>query len=1075
MRLLLAAVLLFTPFTITTADEPHGPPEFAALAYRSVGPFAGGRVSRACGIPGDPLTYYAATASGGVWKSTDGGLKWKPIFDDQPTSSIGSIAVAASDANVVYVGTGEANIRGNVSPGAGIFKSTDAGKTWKHVWKQVGQIGTIAIDPKNADICYAAVLGHAFGPNKERGVYRTEDGGKTWVKVCSVDESTGASDIAIDPNNPRIVFAGFWQTRRRPWEHTSGGPGSDLFVSRDGGDTWTSLKSPKKKPNDPGFKNGLPPGIWGKVGVAVAPSDSQRVYAIIEAEKGGLFRSDDGGDTWSSVSDDRLLRQRAWYYSTLTIHPTNADVLYAPQVPLLKSIDGGKTVKILKGPHHGDHHDLWIDPQNPDRMIDANDGGVDISTDGGKTWFAPPLPIAQFYHVHADNSVPYRVMGCMQDLGSASGPSNSLKGGIGLGDWHSVGGGEAGHAVTDPKDPNIVYAGEYGGILTRYDHRTRQARNITVNQWNPSGIDPAKHKYRFQWTAPVLVSIHDGAVYHAGNVLFKTTDAGGTWIPVSPDLTRNDKQKQQWSGGPITGDNTGAETYCTIFALSESPKKAGQLWAGTDDGKVHLTLDGGKTWKDLTANVPDLPDWGTVTCIEASPHDAATAFLVVDNHRMDDYRPHVWKTTDTGKTWTSITEGLDAGTHCKVIREDPKKKGQLYVGTERGVHFSPDSGKTWKGLQLNLPTVPVHDLQVKDNDLVVGTHGRSLWILDDLTVVRDGAESVNKKPLHLYSAQPATKWNTAGGGDITNHHRASAAPNPDSGAVVWYHLGKVVKGELLLEIRNAEGKLVAVGKGKPKKEGDDEEDDKDDDDAQKKERKLPVKVGLNKFVWDFTHDGADTIPGAKVDAGNPGTGIPVSPGKYTIKLTLGKDSQTATVEVLPDARIKLKPDAGQQQEVLALKIRDDIATLTDTVLRLRAIQKQIELRKDLFKDNDAAKKLVKHEEAFGKKLSEVEEKLHNPKAKVVYDVFAAKPGAMLYSQFTWLLNNVGDGDGAPTKPQVELQAELTKRLTGLVADFAKLTADDLAKLNKDAEQAGLPTLFLPPAKVKKVEAEPAGK
>ncbi len=1051
--------------------EPHGPPEFAALSYRSVGPFAGGRVSRACGVPGDPLTYYAATASGGIWKSSDGGVKWKPIFDDQPTSSIGSIAVANSDPNVVYVGTGEANIRGNVSPGAGIFKSTDAGKTWKHVWKQLGQIGTIAIDPKNADVCYAAVLGHAFGPNAERGIYRTRDGGKTWAKVCFVNDDTGASDVCIDPNNSRVLFAGFWQTRRKPWELTSGGPGSDFFVSRDGGDTWTSLKTPKKKANDPEFKNGLPAGIWGKVGVAVAPSDSKRVYAIVEAEKGGLFRSDDGGETWSLANDDRLLRQRAWYYSTLTIHPTSADVLFAPQVPLLKSIDGGKTVKTVKGPHHGDHHDLWIDPKNPDRMINANDGGVDISTDGGKTWTAPPLPIAQFYHVHADNAVPYRVMGCMQDLGSASGPSHSLKGSIGLGDWHTIGGGEAGHAVSDPKDPNIVFAGEYGGILTRYDHRTRQARNITVNQWNPSGINPAKHKYRFQWTAPILVSAHDGAVYHAGNVLFKTTDAGGTWTPVSPDLTRNDKQKQQWSGGPITGDNTGAETYCTIFALSESPKKAGQLWAGTDDGKVHLTLDGGKTWKDLTANIPDLPDWGTVTCIEPSPHDAATACLVVDNHRMDDYRPHVWKTTDTGKTWTRIIDGLDLGTHCKVVREDPKKKGLLYLGTERGIHYSPDAGKSWKPLQLNLPTVPVHDLQVKGNDLCVATHGRSLWILDDLTAVRNWTPGLKSKPLQLYAAQAAIKWNTAGGGDITSHHRGSSSLNPDSGAVVWYHLTQAVKGELLLEIRNTEGKIVAVGKGKPKKDGEEDEEDDEDDDAQKKERKLTVKLGLNKFVWDLTHDGAETIPGAKVDAGNPGGGIPVSPGKYTIKLTLGKDSQSTTVEVLSDARIKLKPEASRDQEALALKVRDDIAALTGAVIRLKAIQKQIKLRKDLFKDNVAAEQQAKAEEAFGKKLDALEEKLHNPKAKVVYDVFAAKPGAMLYSQLTWLLNNVTDGDGAPTKPQIEQQADLTKRLAGLLADFGKLTTDDLAKVNKGAGDAKLPGLFLPPAKAEKAIAQ----
>jgi photosystem II stability/assembly factor-like uncharacterized protein len=1053
-----ALALVFSLVFPSFAEEPKSPPEFAAVKYRLVGPYAGGRVSRACGVPGDPLTYYAATASGGVWKSADGGLSWKPIFDDQPTASIGSIAVAASDPNVVYVGTGEANIRGNVSPGAGLFKSDDAGKTWKHVWKQVGQIGAVTVHPTNADVCFAAVLGHAFGPNPERGVYRTKNGGKTWERVLFKNDETGCSDVAIDPNNPRVVFAGFWQTRRRPWEMTSGGPGSDLYVSRDGGDTWVSLKNAVTKD---GKKNGLPSGLWGKVGVAVAPSVSSRVYALVEAEKGGLFRSDDGGETWSLSSDDRTLRQRAWYYSTLTVHPTNADVLFAPNVPLLKSINGGSSFKPVRGPHHGDHHDLWIDPKNPSRMICANDGGVDISTDGGKTWFAPPLPITQFYHVHADNAVPYRVMGCMQDLGSASGPSNSLKGGIGLGDWHSVGGGEAGHCVTDPKDPNVVYAGEYGGIMTRYDHRTRQARNITVNQWNPSGIDPAKHKYRFQWTAPILVSQHTGAVYHAGNFLFRTTDNGATWEKVSPDLTRDDKQKQQWSGGPITGDNTGAETYCTIFALAESPKEKGLMWAGSDDGRVHLTRDDCKTWTDVTKNVPELPDWGTVTCIEASPHDAGTAFLVVDNHRMDDYRPHVWKTTDFGATWAKIADGLDPGTHAKAVREDPTKKGQLYLGTERGVMLSTDAGKSWRPLQLNLPTVPVHDLQVKGDDLVVGTHGRSIWILDDLAAVRGWSDSLKEKPVHLYAATTSTKW-AGGGGNVSSHLRGSTARDPESGAAVWFHFAKEPKGEVKLEVLNADGKLVAKASGKADA---DEKDDDDEDGQEKKDRKLPVKAGLNKFVWDFTHDGAATIPGAKVDAGNPGMGVPVSPGKFTVKLTVGGETQTTTVEVKPDPRLDAKLFTTDQ-ETLALKVRDRIDALTEAVLRIRVLQKQITLRKELLKDNAAAKDLLKAEAEYAKRLTAVEEKLHNPKAKIVYDIFAARGGAMLYSQLTWLLGNVTDGDGPPTKAQRELADELGKQLAAHLSEFEGLTTAEFKKLAEAAKKADVPELYLPPAKKK---------
>jgi photosystem II stability/assembly factor-like uncharacterized protein len=1055
-------VLILSSSFGRSADDPDpkkAPVQFHGMTYRLIGPYAGGRVSRACGVPGDPLTYYATAASGGVWKSADGGLTWKSIFDDQPTASIGSIAVAPSDPNVVYVGTGEANIRGNVAPGAGIFKSTDAGKSWQHVWKQLGQIGTMAVHPHNLDIAFAAVLGHAFGPNPERGVYRTTDGGKTWNRVQFQDPDTGCSDVAIDPNNPRVVFAGFWQARRRPWDLTSGGPGSDLFVSRDGGDTWTSLKKNAKK-------NGLPPGIWGKIGVAVAPSNAARVYAIIEAEKGGLFRSDDGGESWEKATDDRTVRQRAWYYSTLTVHPNNPDVIWAPQVPMLKSSDGGRSFKPVRGFHHGDHHDLWIDPKNPDRMIGSNDGGVDISTDGGKTWFAPPLPVTQFYHVSVDSRTPYHVMGCMQDLGSAAGPSLSLAGGIHLGEWYNVGGGEAGYAVPDPANPNIVYAGEYGGILTRFDYRTKQVRNITVNQWDPSGIDPAKHVYRFQWTAPILVSTHNPkTVYHGGNVLFRTTDGGQSWDAVSPDLTRNDKQKQQWSGGPITGDNTGAETYCTIFALAESPKQQGLLWAGSDDGLVHVSTDDAKTWKNVTPNILDLPDWGTVKCIEASLFDANTAYVVVDNHRMDDYRPYAWKTTDAGQTWVKITTGLPADVHLHAIREDPKKKGLLYLGTEHGVMFSPDDGKTWKPLQLNLPTVPVHDLKVKDDDLVLGTHGRSFWILDDLTVVREWSDAVKGRTAHLYPVRPVTKWSL--GGFTLGRHRASTCPNPDYGVVAWFSLAKATKkGDLRVEVLDAEGKVVSKWAGVP----EDLPKPDEDEDEPTNERKFKVKSGLNKFVWDVTYDGAEMIKGAKADAGNPGRSIPARPGQYTVKLFLGKESWSQPAEVKIDPRIELS-SVSPEQVALALAVRDDITKLSQTVARIRAVQRQIGLRKDLLKDRDDAKTLLKDSEALGKKFADLEGLLHNPKAKVVYDIFAARGGAMLYSQLTFLLNNVSDGDGPPTKAMKDLATDLSKQLAGHLATFDKFV-EETRQLNNAAKFLGVPDLYVPP--VKKAAADKTG-
>ena len=534
----------------------------------------------------------------------DGGLTWKPVFDSQPVSSIGSLAVAPSNPKVVYVGSGEANIRGNVAAGNGIYRSLDGGKTWTHVWTEEGQIGTMVVHPTNPDVAYAAVLGRAFGSNPQRGIYRTRDGGRTWQQILAKNADTGASDVAIDPSNPNVLFAGFWQARRRPWDLTSGGPGSGLHVSRDGGDTWAELRG-----------HGLPEGVWGKVGVAVAPSDSRRVYALIEAEDGGLFRSDDGGETWSHASKDRKVRQRPWYYSTMTVNPSNPDDVWFPQVPMVRTIDGGRTLKVVSGFRHGDHHDIWIDPRNPRRMIDGNDGGVELSNDGGETWTPVLLPLGQFYHVTADSRVPFRVAGAMQDLGTVQGPINSLtRAGITNAHWYDVGGGEAGHVVAKPDDPDIVYAGEYLGYISRYDHRTGQARNVSVYPENGSGHGAEDLKYRFQWTAPIAVSPHDpNVIYHGANVLFKTTDGGQTWSAISGDLTRNDRSKQAWSGGPITGDNTGVEYYCTIFAIAESPVTAGVIWTGSDDGLVQVTRDGGVSWTNVTGSIPGMPDWGTVS------------------------------------------------------------------------------------------------------------------------------------------------------------------------------------------------------------------------------------------------------------------------------------------------------------------------------------------------------------------------------------------------------------------------------------------------------------------------------
>ena len=1067
-----ALILVVGPGRLAASEPQGGPEEFKHLKYRLVGPAAGGRVCRACGVPGDPLVYYAATAAGGVWKSTDGGIRWRPIFDEQPTSTIGSIAVAPSDPNVVYVGSGEANIRGNVVAGEGIFKSTDAGKTWKHVWKQAGQIGTLVVHPKNADVAFAAVLGRPFSANPERGVYRTTDGGATWKQVLTRGDDCGASDIALDPSNPRIVFAGFWQARRRPWELISGGPKSGLFMSRDGGDTWTQLldrKHDDRPPEKiPGV--GLPEGEWGRVGVAVAPSDGRRVYALIEADKGGLFRSDDGGDSWSLVNDERYLRQRAWYYSTLTVDPINPDAIWCPQVNMLRSIDGGKHFARIPGLHHGDNHDMWIDPKNPRRLIGSNDGGVDLSVDGGSSWTAPPLPISQFYHVAVDNRVPYFVSGCMQDLGSAYGPSNNLtSGGIGLGDWMDIGGGEAGFTAHDPSDPNIAYAGDYGGFISRFDHRTRQARNLSIYPFNNSGHGAEDLQYRFQWTAPILVSPHDPHIlFHAANVLFRSSDSGKTWQPTSKDLTRNDKTKQKWSGGPITGDNTGVEVYGTVFAIEESPRRKGILWAGSDDGLVHVSDNDGQSWTNVTSHIPDMPEWGTVSAIACSPFDEKTAYLVVDAHRLEDLRPYLYQTADLGKTWKKLSGGLPQNVYLHAVREDPKQKGMLYVGTDKGVSFSSDGGQSWQELRLNLPTVPVHDLLVKEDDLVVATHGRSIWILDDLTPLRSWKAEMKSNAGQLFTPRPAIRYRLA-----RPFHVHAEGKNPEPGALVNYYLKELPKEPVKLEIFDAKNRLVASFKSKKEdkdakkeKEGPlhapeaDESDppkgDPDGADERPKKPDLPSKIGINRFAWDLCYEGAETIPGVKVDDGVPETGPLAGAGVYTLKLTLARQTLTSSLTVLPDSRVALPEAELAAQLEFALQLRDDLTRIARLVKQVRGVREQLAVRFKLAAKQPGMAKLLQPMQDLAQKLDAVEEELHNPKAKVVYDILAFKGGAKLLSQLSPMYEWVKTGDGQPTQGIRAVYADHAKELQRLEGQVQALIGTELAKLNKLAEELKAP-------------------
>ncbi len=1042
-RLALAALCLgavaaaaFAAAPETVASDP-----LAGLKYRLLGPAAGGRVSRVAGVAGDPLVYWAATAAGGVWKTVNGGLEWKSVFDDQPVSSTGSIAVAPSDPNVVYVGSGEANIRGNVAEGNGIYKTTDGGKTWSRVWEAEGQIGTMIVHPRDADVAFAAVLGSPFGPGPERGVYRTTDGGSSWDRVLFEGPDAGASDVCFDPSNPRILFAGLWQTRRTPWGMTSGGPRSGLFVSRDGGDTWKRLSG-----------SGLPAGPWGKVGVRVAPSDPRRVYALIEAEEGGLFRSDDGGESWKRINPSRGLTQRSWYYMHLTIDPRDPDVVWFPQVPMLKTVDGGERVRQVKA-GGWDYHDVWIDPLEPRRIVVGSDAGVSLSRDGGETWHRPPLPISQLYHLTTDARRPYRVLATLQDWGTVSGPSNSLHGGgVLLSDWHPVGGGEAGHIAADPSDPDIVWAGEYLGFISRYDGRTGTAPHVGIYPDNGSGWSAEQLRYRFQWTAPIAISPHDPqTVYHGANVLLRTRDGGATWQAISPDLTRDDESKQQWAGGPITGDNTGVEFYDTIFAVAESPVTAGVIWAGSDDGLVHVTRDGGGSWKNVTPK--GIPEWATVSAIEASRWDAGTAYVVVDAHRLDDESPYLWKTDDYGVTWRSLAGALEPEIYLHVLREDTVRRGLLFAGSERGVVYSPDDGTSWRPLDLNMPTVAVVDLVVEGDDLVVGTLGRSIWVLDDLTPVREMSEEVAAAAAHLFAPRPAVRWRYA---STPNGSRDGAGENPPAGAIVHYHLAEEPEGEVTLEVFDGAGRRVrrlsSVAETSPF--GPDDPDTRPDE---KIEADLGTKPGVQRAAWDLAWEGAERIPGAKIDIGDPYTGPLALPGEYTLRLTVEGETYERRLAVEPDPRSPASSEDLAGWLDFALRVRDRMTEIARMAKTIRGLGEQLEERGGVLAREPRAADLIVLGGEIADRLRAIEERIHNPEAEVAYDILAGRAGgAKLLSRLSWLFEGLRDLDRPPTQGMREVEADLAEALAGEKQELERLIAEDLAELNARAAELGIP-------------------
>jgi photosystem II stability/assembly factor-like uncharacterized protein len=805
---LLCLAFAFTFFAPAIyAQRPAAPKEaelLKALQYRSIGPYRGGRSAAVAGVASQPNVYYYGATGGGVWKTTDGGINWESVSDGPVfgTGSVGAIAVSDSDPNVVYVGMGESPIRGNVSHGDGVYKSMDAGKTWKHIGlEDTRQIPRIRIHPRNPDLVYVAALGHVFGPNDQRGVFRSKDGGKTWERVFNRGNKAGAIDLILDPSNPNIIYAGFWEVYRKPWTLESGGPGGGIFKSTDGGDTWTELTR----------NQGLPRGTVGKIGITVSPANPERVWAIVEAEDGGVFRSDNGGQTWTKVNEQRALRQRAWYYTRIYADPKNADSVYVLNVAFFKSNDGGRTYSTLSVPH-GDNHDLWIAPDDPNRMIQSNDGGANVSFNGGRSWTEQDQPTAQFYRVAVDNDFPYNVYGAQQDNSTVRIASRTTENSIGTRDWFDVGGGESGWIAPSPKDSNIVYAGSYGGLTTRYDHHTGQERNISPYPNNPMGAGADVLKYRFQWNFPIVFSAHDANTLYAGaNVIFKSTDEGSSWQIISPDLTRNDKTKQGPSGGPITKDNTSVEYYATIFALMESPVQAGTIWAGSDDGMIHVSRDGGKNWSDVTPPKSIMPEWIQINSIDASPHDAATLYVAGTMYKWDDNKPYLYKTSDYGKTWKKITNGIPDNAFTRVIREDPNKRGLLYAGTETGMFVSFDNGERWQPLQLNLPIVPITDLviQKREKELVVATQGRSFWILDDLPILHQlmdagGFSAAGETRLF----KPKESYRMPGGGGAPLGATATVGRNPANGVVVYYSLKEKPASEIELEFLDSAGKSI---------------------------------------------------------------------------------------------------------------------------------------------------------------------------------------------------------------------------------------------------------------------------
>jgi photosystem II stability/assembly factor-like uncharacterized protein len=1040
---------------LMTVDESL----FSSLEWRSIGPHRAGRVSAVAGHPTEKAVFYFGGVAGGVWKTIDGGQHWFNISDGYfKTAAVGSIAVSQSDPNVIYVGTGETNIRSNVSHGDGVYKSTDGGETWKNVGlKETRHIGRIRIHPTNPDIVYAAALGHAWGENEERGVFRSMDGGETWEKVLYKSPRAGSHDISLDPNNPRIIYAAIWQGQRYPHAASSGGEDSGLWKSTDGGDTWEDIT---RNP-------GLPKGILGKIGVAVSPARSGRVWALVEAEDGALFRSDDHGATWIRLCEDMDLRARAWYYSHVYADPNDADTVWVLNMPCKKSIDGGKTFFEVPTPH-GDNQDLWIDPEDSNRMIEGNDGGAAVTFNGGISWSTNlNQPTAQFYHVTTDNEIPYNVYGSQQDNWAMKVPSMDLNGAISWNSQVEPGGGESGYIAVKPTEPYTVFGGGIGtgpghGRLRAWNPRTRQARNVTVwPEVHGFGAGAIDHKYRFQWTFPIEFSPHDPDVlYVCSNHVHKSTDEGHSWEVISPDLTRNDPSKLGPSGGPITLDNSGAEIYCTIFAFKESPHEQGVFWAGSDDGLIHISRDGSASWENITPS--DLPEWTMINIIELSPHEPGKAYVAATGYKQHDHAPYLYKTTDYGKTWTKIVNGIPGDEFTRVIREDPVKPGLLYCGTEVGLHVSFDDGENWQRMQSNLPVCPIWDLVVKNNDLVVATHGRSFWILDDITPLHRIQEGLGDKDAVLFKPRDTPRfkyntrdWSTPGenfsyfaAGPVTVVYRTvkdrygnpkkqllNAGHNPPDGVIIQYYL-KNQADEVKLEFLH-EGEVVKSFSSK--------------DDSY-----VGTLAGSNRFIWDMRFEGPTPLKSASANrraAMMAAAQAPrAKPGTYEVRLTVGDTVETQSFQILKDPRLDITEADLEAQFNLKLRIRNRLSDINTAVNNLRDLRSQIEAWEARTSDNEEIA-------AAGKAAREKLDAIENMLVIVKGDTPRSSP-ARLADKLATLSAMIEESDHAPTTQAEQVYDELSARVTEQTDALQATISNEIAAFNAKVTEAGLPPVSL---------------